>query len=270
MKNDDSILSRIEIAKPCSADWESMTGDERERTCQLCQLNVFNIAEMTKTEAESFLAERIPQGRVCIRIFRRQDGTIITDDCPRGLRAARDAARRLKQRVAAAASLVLTFLAPAAGLAQGGDDKKKETSAPVGRMGDVAMPKNKGNVELMPTAGKPSVNALRGEATIKPPVSSMMGGVCPMPADMPAYMAKVHDKVKLPADLFKGAAADDKSKLKVTFQIKADGSINDLKVSSSSGDQKVDAKVLQAVKKAAPFAKLPPMQAAPYNAEYTP
>jgi len=83
-------------------------------------------------------------------------------------------------------------------------------------------------------------------------------------------MAKVHDKVKLPADLFKGASAENKAKLKVTFQIKTNGSISDLKIGSSSGDAKLDAKVLQAVKKAAPFAKLPPMQASPYSAEYTP
>jgi molybdate-binding protein len=65
---------------------------------------------MTGAEAESFLRERLPQGRVCVRLYKRADGTIITENCPRGLRAARDAAKRIMHQVATIVSLLLTGL----------------------------------------------------------------------------------------------------------------------------------------------------------------
>ncbi|MBS2006110.1 MAG: TonB C-terminal domain-containing protein [Cyanobacteria bacterium SZAS TMP-1] len=274
MKNDQSLLSRIEIAKPCSADWESMSGDERERHCQLCQLNVYNISDMTKSEAEAFLAERIPQGRVCVRLFRRTDGTIITDDCPRGLRAARDAARRLKQRVAAAASLLLTFLAPMAAQSQNSNDKK--AGAPLdGRMGDVAMPPSKVKPELTPTAGKPSISGeqgIRGEATVKPPIGQMMGGICPIKSDMPAYMQKLREKVNgnLPSGAIAGLTAEARTRTKILFKIQRNGSVSDLKVGTSCGDAAIDKKIMAAIKKSAPFGALSPAEVAPYQAEFTP
>ena len=36
----DKIFDRIYIASPCKVDWDSMTGDERTRFCQQCQLHV--------------------------------------------------------------------------------------------------------------------------------------------------------------------------------------------------------------------------------------
>ena len=34
-------LELIQIATPCTADWESMVGDERTRYCGDCKLNVY-------------------------------------------------------------------------------------------------------------------------------------------------------------------------------------------------------------------------------------
>jgi hypothetical protein len=39
-----SLLDRIEIASPCTVEWDSMTGDDRSRFCGQCKLNVYNIA----------------------------------------------------------------------------------------------------------------------------------------------------------------------------------------------------------------------------------
>lgn len=78
-------LKAIKIASPCKADWSKMNGDERSRFCELCKLNVYNLSGMTKKEAHQLLEKK--EGRLCIRLFRRSDGTVITKDCPVGLRA---------------------------------------------------------------------------------------------------------------------------------------------------------------------------------------
>jgi hypothetical protein len=80
-------LELVQIASPCTADWDKMAGDERMRHCGQCQLNVYNLSDMTRDEALAFLAQR--EGRTCVRMFKRPDGTVITRDCPVGLAAVR-------------------------------------------------------------------------------------------------------------------------------------------------------------------------------------
>lgn len=102
-----SGLDRIKIATPCPISWEQMTGTERVRFCQNCQLNVYNISALSKQEAETLLLNT--EGRVCARIYRRGDGTVMTEDCPVGLRAIR---RKISQAAAAVLALMGSF-APA-------------------------------------------------------------------------------------------------------------------------------------------------------------
>ena len=78
-------LENVRVAAPCSADWEQMRGDERARFCGQCQLNVYNLSGMTRQEAERLIASR--EGRLCVRFYRRADGTILTKNCPVGLAA---------------------------------------------------------------------------------------------------------------------------------------------------------------------------------------
>jgi hypothetical protein len=75
-------LNNIKIASPCSADWNAMYGDDRKRFCGDCKLNVYNLSDMTQIEAESFLLNS--EGRVCVKFFKRADGTVLTKDCPVG------------------------------------------------------------------------------------------------------------------------------------------------------------------------------------------
>src|SRR5215510_8824778 len=86
MTTTTSPLDRIQIASPCTADWDEMTGDERVRRCAACKLDVYDLSQMTRADAEKLLTERT--GRTCIRLWRRADGTVITRDCPSALRAA--------------------------------------------------------------------------------------------------------------------------------------------------------------------------------------
>lgn len=95
-----SILDRVRIASPCTAPWESMSGDARVRHCGQCDLNVYNIAAMSREEAERLIVAR--EGRLCVRLYQRADGTILTADCPVGLAAVRAKFARVALRAAAA------------------------------------------------------------------------------------------------------------------------------------------------------------------------
>ena len=95
-------IDNLRVASPCRTSWDAMEGDERVRHCTLCRLNVYNIAEMTRSEVRELLARN--EGRVCMRLYRRADGTVLTRDCPRGLRDLRRRASR------AAAAIVAAFL----------------------------------------------------------------------------------------------------------------------------------------------------------------
>lgn len=79
------ILSNIQIASPCTTDWKYMFGDDRVRHCASCRLNVYNLSSMTRMEIEKLVRER--EGRLCVRFFRRTDGTVMTQDCPVGITA---------------------------------------------------------------------------------------------------------------------------------------------------------------------------------------
>lgn len=101
-----STLDKVHIAAPCSADWDNMFGNERVRFCEQCKLNVYNLSEMSKVEAERLIDQT--EGRLCVRFYRRQDGSIITQNCPVGLRAIK---RRLSRVATAVATSVLGFIA---------------------------------------------------------------------------------------------------------------------------------------------------------------
>ena len=106
MKRFTSSLRNVKVASPCPADWDRMIGDECARFCGQCELNVYNLSAMTTLEAESLIART--EGRLCVRYYRRKDGSIITQDCPVSLRRLKQRAARIKRAVA---SLVLGFLA---------------------------------------------------------------------------------------------------------------------------------------------------------------
>src|SRR5439155_10129558 len=92
-------LELVQIASPCHVPWESMSGDDQIRFCGDCKLNVYNVAGMTRQAAEQLINER--EGRICLRLMKRADGTVLTQDCPIGLRAIR---RRLARLVAGTAA----------------------------------------------------------------------------------------------------------------------------------------------------------------------
>ena len=78
-------VNNLRVASPCSVGWENMSGDDRKRFCELCNLNVYNISELSSVEVETLIAKN--EGKICGRIYKRADGTVLTKDCPVGLRA---------------------------------------------------------------------------------------------------------------------------------------------------------------------------------------
>ncbi|GHH03757.1 hypothetical protein GCM10012319_72720 [Comamonas sp. KCTC 72670] len=87
-----SLVGRITIPTPCEMRWEDMKGDARVRHCEACKLSVHNLSEMTTSEVEALLQ---PGGRVCARLYRRWDGTVVTGDCRRVWEQQRTEARTL-------------------------------------------------------------------------------------------------------------------------------------------------------------------------------
>lgn len=97
---------RFKVASPCTETWESMVGDGRARHCASCQLTVHNLTGLRRDEVEAVL-RRAGGGRVCARFYQRADGTVLTEDCPRGLALVR---RRMLAGVTMAFALLLGTL----------------------------------------------------------------------------------------------------------------------------------------------------------------
>ena len=97
-----------------------MYGDDRTRFCGRCSQNVYDLSSMTRAEAEDLI--RRTDGQLCVRFYKRRDGTILTRNCPVGLRAIKE---RLTGTSAAIIKGLLTLLACIGGLwwrARGNED----------------------------------------------------------------------------------------------------------------------------------------------------
>lgn len=153
-----------------------MTGDDRVRMCKLCSLNVYNISDMTASEAEAFLDDKFnASGRVCITMYRRQDGTIITDDCPVGLRRLRDSARRLRQFAASVVALALSGFGAVRGqpaVPAGNDSKPRPEMV----KGEMVAPRYLGRMAA-PVQDNSPQNPGRAPATIKQHVLQVRGSL---------------------------------------------------------------------------------------------
>jgi uncharacterized membrane protein len=101
-----AMPTKIQIASPCSANWERMAGDDRVRHCPQCNLDVYNFSAMTSVEIDRIVSHR--EGRVCARFYQRADGTMLTQDCPVGVRAM----LRRASRAAAALFAALVSVGP--------------------------------------------------------------------------------------------------------------------------------------------------------------
>ena len=106
-------LEILNVSSPCSEPWDDMTdrGPGR-RHCEMCMQDVYNLADMTQAEAEALVTA--DAGKLCVRFFRRADGTVVTSDCSpvrfRHLRAAGRGAMSLAARITTVAVVLLSAL----------------------------------------------------------------------------------------------------------------------------------------------------------------
>lgn len=130
-------LDSIQVASPCQADWNAMSGDEQARFCQSCHKHVYNLSEMTRDEAQQLILEK--EGKLCVRFYQRADGTLITNNCPVGLAAESVPTRSMWNRVGA-----MMVAGCAAVLGIFGVSMASQAHQPVpprAVMGKIAMPK---------------------------------------------------------------------------------------------------------------------------------
>ncbi|MFN7135756.1 MAG: hypothetical protein ACK4N5_27030, partial [Myxococcales bacterium] len=111
-------VNQLRIAAPCRVSWAAMSGDERKRLCGECRLHVYNVAELTRDEVRALVGGG---DDVCMRLYRRADGTVITRDCPLG--------QRVRDRMSLALGAVLAALAAGtAGFVTFGDELRGRMS----------------------------------------------------------------------------------------------------------------------------------------------
>jgi hypothetical protein len=75
---------KLQVVAPCNEDWDKMSGGDDIRFCGKCRQNVYNLSELTESQARELV-----QGAACVRFFHRGDGTVITKKCPSMMEAAR-------------------------------------------------------------------------------------------------------------------------------------------------------------------------------------
>lgn len=106
-------LHSIQIASPCTASWAAMKGDDRVRHCNDCNKNVFNLSAMPEAEGAALLAGNT-DGELCVRFYRRADGTVMTSDCSTSARAYTRRTLRKLPGMAGAAVLAMSAAGAAA------------------------------------------------------------------------------------------------------------------------------------------------------------
>jgi hypothetical protein len=171
-------LEDMRVASPCNASWEDMKGDDRVRFCGKCEKNVFNLSAMPREEAEALLADRA--GNLCVRFYKRADGTVLTEDCPVGAKHR----RRVRLAIAAVggglmAAATAASLAGAghhceAGVVQGGlvipqEDPAERFGIPEATQGEILGPEPTGDPSGHWVAGGISPTAVKPPPTVAAP-----------------------------------------------------------------------------------------------------
>ncbi len=70
------FLDNLTITSPCTADWNSMIGNDQVRFCEHCNLDVHNLSLMTRNQAQRLIARS--NGRLCVRYHQDPAGPPLT------------------------------------------------------------------------------------------------------------------------------------------------------------------------------------------------
>ncbi|WP_434045650.1 MULTISPECIES: hypothetical protein [Sorangium] len=152
------LLDSLRVASPCPAHWDEMAGDDRVRFCRTCEKSVYNLSAMPRDEAERLV--RASAGGLCVRLYQRADGTVLTADCPVGV-----SRRRIRNLTVAAVGgsllAVGTALAPSTVVMGGIAPPPGAIEPDVGSYVGSLMPP--------PTAAQPGPAGRTGMSVARPP-----------------------------------------------------------------------------------------------------
>jgi hypothetical protein len=165
-------LDMISVASPCHAEWDDMSGDDQARFCGQCSKHVYNLSAMTAGEAQDLI--EMNEGKMCVRFYKRADGTMLTADCPVGWRAAKQ--RMILFGGAAAAFLFAIFGMFTAGIfatsVRGNGRGGVQFVNPITRIKEIIFPPRHAIM------GEPAPIGVPPPAKNQPP-ELVMGKVCP-------------------------------------------------------------------------------------------
>lgn len=177
-------LENVRVARPCRADWDKMKGDDQSRFCGSCAKNVYNLSSMTRSDAEILIREK--EGKLCVRFYQREDGTILTSDCSVGITPP----RKMKFSMAMMTMFLAPILAVGGAMATTTIDKAAAMNtlrdtpiigAILSRFSPPPISVMAGGMSYVPIAGKPSV----APPVAPPAVAPMMLGEISAPICTP-------------------------------------------------------------------------------------
>ncbi len=113
------------VAEPCPAKWDDMIGDDKIRLCAQCNLNVHNTRMMTDEEVLQLVLDAASGKRVCARLYKRADGTLLTQNCPVGVSRLRERVKCAAAWAAGALAFLVSTAVQAAPGKQGAEQGKK-------------------------------------------------------------------------------------------------------------------------------------------------
>lgn len=127
------FFNNLTIPSPCTADWDSMIGNDQVRFCKHCSLDVHNLSQMTRAKAERLVAQS--NGRLCVRYHPDPTGKPLT--LPVGQKLHR-ISRRVSRIAAGAFTATLSVTSAVAQTStsyQSGNANPVSASKPIARWG---------------------------------------------------------------------------------------------------------------------------------------
>ena len=154
-----------------------MQGDDKIRHCDSCNKNVFNLINMSSKEIEETLLAQMVTSQVCVRMYKRSDGTVVTADCvsvkEKLKRSIRKSALHAQAYTAAVLALIGISAIRSDALAQDAFDVEPTAA-------NAASPTSSPTTN--PTTDQTQVMGIGGAGTVRvsdPPMENLLG---PVPA----------------------------------------------------------------------------------------
>jgi hypothetical protein len=131
--SDRHALNVLQVASPCDASWDQMSGDAQRRFCTHCNKFVHDLSAMPTDQAEKLVCESA--GSLCVRFARdARTGAVLTLDYRPPPR------RPSRARGVAVIASILAAMSFAATWAAYRVLRKPALPVPTMIMGDIAMP----------------------------------------------------------------------------------------------------------------------------------